>query len=309
MNERYVATGLFALPFVYLAGLVLVQFPLSDAGLYFGFAACATIAVLLGLGGARGQLIAVLVDVALAIVVATALIAFSAFGGLASQLTVGVLVGLPFLASALAWRDGAGVAHRAIALAVSIVIGTALLAARANVLLSGTASSPAAYVQAFFTVNVRQVQGLNAIATGGPEPFLPLRAVFDPTFTALCGLAVAGMLLLALRPQSGDHERLPVAVSLEARDPRSDPARMVPFSDAQRRAFGERSVTVPPTGAWPPGLEAVAVAAVVTTIFLAVAFVRPLEAPLALVGATGVGLFAVGVSTSRTPGGDRILPP
>jgi hypothetical protein len=308
LNERYLATGLFALPFAYLAGLILSQYPLADTGLYFGFAACAAIAGLLGLGGARSQLIAVLVDVALAIVVAAALIAFSIFGGLASQLTVGVLVALPFLAAALTWRDRAGVAHRALSLAVSIVIGTALLAARAEVEGNGTARSPGAFVQAFFTVNVNQVQGLDAIATGGPEPFLPLRAAFDPTFAALCALAAAGLLLLTLRPQSGSQEPLPVAVSLEPPAARADPATMVPFSPAQRKAFAERSVSVPPTGAWPPGLEAVAVATLATAVFLAVAFARPVDAPIALVAATSVGLLGVGVTTHH-PRGEASLRP
>ncbi|MCI4343364.1 MAG: hypothetical protein L3J92_04520 [Thermoplasmata archaeon] len=309
MNERIVATGLFALPFVYLAALVLSQFPLTDVGLYFGFAACATIALLLGLGGSRGQLLAVFVDVALAIVVATALLAFSTFGGLASQLTVGVLVGLPFLASALSWRERSGPAHRTVALAVSIVIGTALLAARSAVLESGGGGRPADFVQAFFTVNVSQVQGLIRIATGGSEPGLPLRAVFDPTFDALCALAAAGVLLLALRPQSGSHERLPVAVSLEPTPIRSDVERLAPFSESQRLVFESRSSTVPPTGAWPPGLEAVALAALATTLFLSIAFATPLYAPLLLAGGTAAVLLLVAVSSSRARVGGRLLPP
>jgi hypothetical protein len=309
MNERVVATGLFALPFVYVAAVVLAQFPLRDGGLYFGFAACATIALLLGLGGPLGQLLAVFVDVALAIVVAAALVAFSTFGGLASQLTVGVLVGLPFLASALSWRDRAGPTHRTIALAVSVVIGTALLAARTTVLQAGGGSRPADFVQAFFTVNVSQVQGLLAIATGGSEPGLPLRAVFDPTFAALCALATVGILLLVLRPQTGAHERLPVAVTLDAPSARSDVERLTPFSEAQRRAFESRSRTVPPAGAWPPGLEAVALAVLATLGFLAIAFADPLYAPLALVVGTAAVLVAVGVSSSRLRAGARLYPP
>jgi hypothetical protein len=309
MNERIAATGLFALPFVYVAAVVLSQFPLAEFGLYFGFAACAAIALLLGLGGPRGQLLAVFVDVALAIVVATALIAFSTFGGLASQLTVGVLVGLPFLASALSWRDRAGPAHRTIALAVSIVIGTALLAARAAVLQSGAASNPSDFVQAFFTVNVSQVQGLLAIASGGSEPGLPLRAVFDPVFSALCALAAAGVLLLVLRPQSGAHEPLPVSVSLERPARTETVARLTHLSEAQRHALERRSTTLPPTGTWPPGLEAVAVAALAATGFLAVAFAAPLDAPLVVAVGTAAVLVGVALASSRASVGARLLPP
>ncbi|MCI4372711.1 MAG: hypothetical protein L3K02_03605, partial [Thermoplasmata archaeon] len=188
MNERALATGLFLLPFLYVAALILPMFPRSDLGVYFAFATCVAIALILGLGGATGQLVAVVLDILLVVLVIVALIAATTFGGLASELTAGVLVGLPFLISALAWRERSGLAHRTVALALAIALGTALLAAREAVVASATPASPTDFVQSFFTINVTQLQGLGTIAVGSAEPDLPLRAAFDPTFAALGAL-------------------------------------------------------------------------------------------------------------------------
>ena len=310
MNERSVATGLFLLPFLYVAALVLSLFPVSDAGVYFAFATCLAISLILGLGGSTGQLLAVALDLLLVVLVVAALVAATTFGGLASQLTAGVLVGLPFLVSALAWRRRSGLAHRTVALAFAIGIGTTLLAAR-EVLQSATASppSPTDFVQAFFTTNLSQLQGLIGIASGAAEPDLPLRAAFDPTFAALCALAAGGVLLLALRPRTGRGEELPMAATLERGDRRRPTDRLIPFSEAQRRVFESRSADEPPTGAWPPGLGSVLAAAFASSAFVAVAFLSPFYAPLLVALSVAVLLFGVGVVTWRPRvGAERVGP-
>ncbi len=294
MNERAVATGLFLLPFLYVAALVLPLFPQSDVGVYFAFGTCVAIALILGLGGATGQLIAVVLDLLLVVLVLVALVAVPTFGDLASQLTAGVLIGLPFLVSALAWRERPGLAHRTVALALAITVGTALLAARAAELGSSTAASATGFVQAFFTANLDQLQGLVTIAGGIAGPDLPLREGFDPNFAGLCAFAVGGVLLLALRPRTGAEEKLPVAATLGRSAPRGDADRLIPFSEPQRRTFENRSTTEPPTGAWPPGLDAVVLATLVGCGFLAVAFAAPLYAPLLLVIGIVAALAGVG---------------
>jgi len=309
MNERTFATGLFLLPFLYVAALVLSLFPVSDAGVYFAFGTCLAISLILGLGGSTGQLLAVALDLLLVVLVVAALVAATTFGGLASQLTAGVLVGLPFLVSALAWRRRSGLAHRTVALAFAIGIGTTLLAAR-EVLRSATSpSSPTDFVQAFFTTNLTQLQGLVGIASGAAEPDLPLRAAFDPTFAALCALAAGGVLLLALRPRTGRGEELPMAATLERVDRRRPTDRLIPFSGAQRRIFESRSADEPPTGAWPPGLGSVLAAAFASSAFVAAAFLSPLYAPLLVALSVAVLLFGVGVVTWRPRvGAERVGP-
>jgi hypothetical protein len=299
MNERVVATGLFLLPFLYLAALVLPVFPASDLGVYFAFGTCVAIALILGLGGSTGQLVAVALDIVLVVLVVAALIGASALGGLASELTAGVLVGLPFLVSALAWRERSGVAHRTVALAVALTVGTALLAARQSVLSSGSGGTSTNFVQAFFTVNVTQAQGLVTIAAGVGGPDLPLRGAFDSGFAALSALAVGGVLLLILRPRSGLEEALPVAATIDGRVPRSRVDRLIPFSEAQRRVFESRSSNEPPTGTWPPGLGSVLAAAIVAVGFVAVAFATPLFTPLLLAIGVAGGLAAVGLASAR----------
>jgi hypothetical protein len=299
MNERALATGLFLLPFLYVAALVLSIFPRGDLGVFFAFGTCLAISLILGLGGSNGQLVAVALDLLLVVLVLLALVAAAAFGDLAGQLTAGVLVGLPFLVSAVAWRERPGLAHRTVALAIAIALGTALLAARETVLGAAVSSSPTGFVQAFFATNLTQLQGLAVIVAGSPETNLPLRAVFDPTFAALCALAVGGVLLLALRPRTGSEEKLPVAARLEAVGSRGDVDRWTLFSEAQRRAFQSRSSNEPPTGAWPPGLGSVLLSALVAATFIALAFLTPLYTPLAL--AVGVAAVLGGVGMASSP--------
>jgi hypothetical protein len=306
MNERTVATGLFLLPFLYVAALVLPMFPRGDIGVFFAFATCLAIALILGLGGSTGQLVAVALDILLVALVVLALVASATFGDLASQLTAGVLIGLPFLVSALAWRERPGIAHRTVALALAITVGTALLAARAAAITAGTSSSPTGFVQSFFTTNLTQFQGLVSIASGSPEPDLPLRAVFDPTFAALCAIAAGGIFLLAIRPRTGSEEKLPVAASLVPGDGRRVVDRLIPFSEPQRRAFVSRSSNEPPTGAWPPGLGSVLLAALAAAAFIAIAFLTPFYTPLILAAGVAAVLAAVAVLSSRAPGLNRI---
>jgi len=307
MNERALATGLFLLPFLYVAALVLPLFPRGDVGVYFAFGTCLAIALILGLGGSTGQLVAVVLDLLLVVLVVLALVAANSFGDLASQLTAGVLVGLPFLVSALAWRERVGLAHRTVALALAIVVATALLAAREVVVSATLPAAPTDFVQAFFTTNLTQLQGLIAIASGSPEPNLPLRAVADPTFAALCALAVGGVLLLALRPRTGTDEKLPVAATLIAAGARSDVHRVIPFSEAQRRAFESRSSDEPPTGAWPPGLESVLAATLAGSALIVLAFLTPLYTPLILVLGVAAILAGVGLASSRAGSATRLL--
>ncbi len=309
MKERAVATGLFLVPFLYLAGVLLSLFSGVPIGVYFAFATCVAIALLLGLGGPTGQLVAVLLDLLLVGVVVASLLAAPRFGGLASALTAGVLIGLPFLLSSLAWRERSGLAHRTLALGLSIAAGTSLLATRAAVLAGTSPSDPTDFVQSFFTTNLDQLEGLVTLAFGGPGPDLPLQAVFDPWFTGLTALAVAGVLLLALRPRSGRDVPLPVAVSLTTTASVDTNGSLAEFSEAQRAVFRARSHDRPPTGAWPPGLDAVVLAAMVSSAFLGVAFEEPLLAPLDLVLGVVVALIALGVVGVTRPRRSRTATP
>jgi hypothetical protein len=299
MKERLVATGLCALPFLYVAALVLSLVPLVDFGVYLAFGLALAITALLGWGTPAAQLSAVALDVVLAVLVGGALAAYAWDGAFAGELTAGVLVGLPFLVSAMSWRPASGLAHRSVALGVAVVLGTGLLAAREAVLGLTTSPTPTAIVQAFFPANAAQLSGLAAVAGGLPEPSLPLRAAFDPVFVALGALAAGGIVLLALRPRSGSEEPLPVAPLLPG-PARANADRLIPFSDAQLRTFGERSTVEPPTGAWPPGLASVFLAAVATTGFLAAVFAVPLYASLGLVLALVGLLLALGAVTLRS---------
>jgi hypothetical protein len=307
MNERTVATGLFLPPFLYVAARILPLFPENDVGVYFAFGTCLAIALILGLGSSAGQLVAVVLDLVLVALVLLALVASATFGSFASQLTAGVLVGLPFLVSALAWRERTGLAHRTVALAAAITLGTALLAARATVLAVSASVSPTGFVEGFFTCNLTQIQGLLAIASGMPTPALPLRAVFDTTFVALCALAVGGVLLLALRPRTGAEESLPVATVLERTGRHRPPEREIPFSAAQQRVFANRAADQPPTGAWPPGLGSVLVAALAGGAFIALAFVAPFYAPLVLAAVVGGVLLGVAAVSSRARSVPRLF--
>jgi hypothetical protein len=306
MNERTVATGLFLLPFLYVAARVLSLFPVGDLGVFFAFGTCVAIALILGLGGSTGQLVAVALDILLVVLVVAALVAATTFAGLASQLTAGVLVGLPFLVAALSWRERSGLAHRTVALGVAITAATALLAARASVLGSSLPASPTDFVQAFFTTNLTQLQGLGTIANGLAEPNLPLRAVFDPTFAALCALAAGGVLLLVLRPRSGTEEKLPTATTLGRSTPAPRSEELVPFSEAQRRAFESRSPDEPPTGSWPPGLGSVVLAALASAGFIAVAFESPFYAPMVVAVGVAAVLLGIGLLTYRRSRGPRL---
>ncbi|MCI4364536.1 MAG: hypothetical protein L3K10_00505 [Thermoplasmata archaeon] len=303
MNERTLATGLFLLPFLYVAARVVSLFPASALGVYFAVGLSLAIALMLARPEPSWQMVAVSLDITLAVLVAVSLLESKVVGDLASQLTVGVLIGLPFLVSALAWRERSGPAHRALALAFAIVIGTALLATREGGVATVHGDLPTNFVEAFFAANVNQIQGLADLVAGVANPNLPLRAVFDGTFAALCALAVAGVILVALRPRSGLDEPLPVAARMPVPSARGRVDRLVPFSSAQRAVFESRSPDEPPTGAWAPGLASIVFGAMVAGGFIAVAFATPLYTPLIVaLGVTAeLELMLIAISRPRDP--------
>jgi hypothetical protein len=254
-------------PFAYVSALLLAGFPEGAVGVWVVFAACAAVA---GLAVHPRPIVQSLRLAAFGILVAVVLVAAAgaaAFGSAASDLAVGLLLGLLPVAAMLVARTDAATRDRVIVYGATLAWGLILLTARAS--LGGSYTGPE-LLRAIDQVNNVQVTGLVGLLDGAGFTSLPIHALFDPWFAALAGVSMFGLVLDLVRPRSGAGDPLPVA-SRTARDGESERElhASIGFSPAQRAVFRARSVPEPSPATWPPGLAAVAWGAGAVAVFLA----------------------------------------
>ena len=293
MRERVLAAVLLSLPATYVAALLLPPVTAGAAAVPVGFALTIVIAgALVGTGG-RGRAVALLVAAGLWVTLIAGFLGGSAAGAFPYDLTAGILLGLPWVATVHAWRPKESFGLRAIAFGSSTLFVLLDLATAQAVTGSGSALSGRAFVTTFVSTNVNEAQAIASLLAAGPlNP--PVQSFFDPILALLTALALLGFLLLAIRPQTGEEAALPIA--LRATPPaRSELPEAYGFSAEQRDAYRARSPDEPPGVPWPPGLDSVVVAAVAGAVFVGVALVTPyyavLAATLGLAGAVGALLL------------------
>jgi hypothetical protein len=289
MNERPVAAVLALLPFAYVAAVVLPSFPAQDLGVGFAFVMSVVIGILSAMPSPRAQEIGAWVGIGLAIIIGVTFSEIQMFGDLGAQLAAGVLLGMPWIAVAYVWRPGEQVRNRFIALGLGLLLGTLLLAAAQTLSASTSAFTAPGYVQAFYFLNLTQVEGILGLLTGAGGLPLPLHTFFDPIFVALGGVSVLGLLLVMLRPQTGRDQFLPITLNPRWRAGTiADLPGSYGFAEVQQAVFRDRTVSEPPGSAWPPGLISVVIAAVTTSVFVALAFLTPFWALLSVTVAAAV---------------------
>jgi hypothetical protein len=293
MIERPVGATLLALPFLYVAVVVLPVFPASTPGVAAAFFVSLLIAALTSLPSPRSRDLGAWVGIVLSLFFALTVWEPGTFGDTSAGLAVGVLLGLPWIAWVYVWRVGEPFANRLIAYALALTVGVLLLGTLSALGPAGTSVTPDSFVSGFYTLNIQQLQGIATLLSGAGGASLPAHDLFDATYAGLTGVGTLGLIVIVLRPHTADDRALPITFSVVSEE--STPQELSPllgFSEAQRTVFRQRSMSQAPASAAPPGLAAVLGAAIATVAFLAVAFLLPYWA---LLGATGGLAVAAGL--------------
>ena len=298
MRERAVTALLASLPPLYLAALLLPSLASGATPVAIAFALTLAIAAGASRAAGRGRAIALLLTIALAIALGAAAADAGALGAVPDGIAAGVLLGLPWVASVYVWRPKEPLGVRAIAFGLATLLGLFYLAAASARGGPGPSLSASAFVSQLGATIVNEASGIASLFVFGPaNP--PVASLFDPAFALLTGLAMLGLLVLILRPQTGDEVPLPIALEMSIA-PRAELSPVYGFSPDQRAVFSERSRGAPPGTPWPPGIDAVVAAGIVTVAFVGVALVVPYDAVLGLTIAL-VALLAILVYTVARP--------
>ncbi|MCI4352731.1 MAG: hypothetical protein L3K14_05005 [Thermoplasmata archaeon] len=197
------------------------------------------------------------------------------------EVLAGSLLAVPALLVSYAVRPGP-LGWRLMAFAVALTEGLALLATDVAMTSAQATFAGGEFIREFGSLNVTQVEGLGGLlaSSGGS---LPLRDVFDPVYVVLAGIAVAGILIPVLRPQTAWDEPLPTAAAPPVTRERT--TREVDLGAAFAAVLEERSSPEPASGVIPPGLPPLLVGSAAAGLVVAVAFLTPgLTLPLLVAG-------------------------
>jgi len=222
-------------------------------------------------------------------------------GGAWIDLAAGVVIGSPFLWLEYAWRDASSPAARVMALQSTFLVGILSLATLAAASSVTGGSSGWRFFEGLGQVIIGQIQGIDAVLTGGTPNGIPLESTFDVAYAALGGVALLGVVLTGMYPHTARDEPLPWSwVSF-----RPSPIPLAAASDELGLRPGQREVLVTrtrptsPETVLPPGLGSLVIAGVLVAGFIAVAVDAPSYALLLLVLGTVGALFAVALILAR----------
>lgn len=299
--ERLGFAALF-LPAAYVAVRLLVVLPTTAVGIPAAFAVGLAVALLTSRSGRVARWGSVGLGALLVAAVIATLVEPSTSAGVGSDLAVGALLAVPFVASAVAGREGETLFFRFVAFALGLTLGIVILATYATVAAASESYTATTVLGAFGAVNVRELGGIANLVSGTGATDLPLHDLFDTTYAALGAIALLGLLLLFVRPQTGRAEPLPVAFRVG----RSDEATReltddYGFSEVQRDVFRHRSEALPPATTGPPGFDAVVLAAVAVGVFVGLGVALPYDALLVATAALAAGAGALIAMAGRSP--------
>ena len=298
MNERPVAYTLLVLPLAWVGVLVLTDVARVElVATLIAFALTAALGIAGAvrktfLGGWGALVLLGLAGVALGA-------SFS--GPLGFELALGILLGLPWILVGYAAGADRPLGARFLALGGALALGLMLLAARSELAVGSGAVTAESLVRQVGTVLQNQSQVFGSLVPGAPTPSIPLLDLFDPVYVGLSAVAVLGLLLVSVRPQTGAGRRLPISLRLgrgETLEGRRLPVAYG-FSTAQQAVFFERTPVEPPLGAWPPGLASVLAGALAASAFLIASYAIPLSAVLAATVVLAVASVALVLVTER----------
>ena len=208
-----------------------------------------------------------------------------------SEILVGALFGVPWILAGYIARTEEPLGLRAVAFAVAVTWGLLLLADVPAGALGVTGASEH-FLSHFFALAGQQFSVFGGLLPGSAAPALPLNSVFDAAYAALTAVAVGGLLLVSVRPQTGTGTPLPVAVRAfrEGATEERNLSALYGFSPSQLEVFRERSVGESPLLTWPPGLEPIFFGAAAAGAFLVAAYFLPTWAVLGLTTAMAIGI-------------------
>lgn len=291
MNGRVVAAVLLSLPPLYVTANVIG--PLGQHSVAAPIALLVVVGLSLAAIDVRGWTYALLLAVALLVAITVAFAAAGPSDALPLGLVAGALLGLPWFAAAQTWRAGTPLGGRVVAFGTSTLLGLVYLATGQSLGGPGASWSPSDFTSALATSTIHEAQGIASLFVFGPTS-PPVASFFDPIFATLTGLGTLALLLALVRPQTGEEVPLPIELWGPA-TAEADLAPVYGFSPEQLAVFRSRSRAEAPGDPWPPGLDSVVAAGLVTGLFLGAAIVTPYYAVaglvLVLVAAVGVVLF------------------
>jgi hypothetical protein len=216
-------------------------------------------------------------------------------------LSVGVLVGAPFLWLDCAWRESFSPAVRILALEAAFVSGI-LSIATLTTLPSTSSNSPAwQFLYSMGQVLTGQIAGVENLLTGNTPTVVPLEVAFNPLYTALGGVALVALVLSWVSPRTALGEPLPWSWFRSPRPLTPSPTGLEGLSlrPGQLAALSSRTRSSPPDSVLSPGFGAVLSAGVLVALFIGLAATVPPYALLGIVTASAVALAAVALALSR----------
>jgi hypothetical protein len=305
--ERPIAFTLLALPLVWVAALIIPTFPRAE---WLPVLLTWGICVILGLvstlrmsylpdwgWGIIGGLVAVAIGT-------------SFISSLGPDFACGLLLGLPWVVVGYVARPTESLGLRFTGFGAVTIWGLILLGTSAQLGLPTGTVHGRDLLAGLLALIADQGQVLGGLVTGSPTPSVPLLNFFDPVFAALTAVSMLGLMLVTVRPQTGQGSPLPIAIQTHRA---LGAGRSLPpsygFTSIQQAVFFERSAVEPPLTAWPPGLASVVCGASAAGAFLAMAYFAPLWAILGATVAAAVAVVFLAVEV-EAPGVLRLpIPP
>lgn len=300
-DERpWIAALVYPAP-LYAAVLVFAQVGHGDGTILVGF----VLALLFGTATAVGLIqrpLLINTGRSALLLLAVLPIAYSgSAGGPGVDLSVGVILGSPFLWIGYTWQRSSSVGARVVALEGTFLVGILCLAA-GNATTFPPGSSPSGqFVAALGSVISGQIRGVAALLTGGTPVSMPLEATLDVAYVALGAVAIVGTLVSGFIPRTALEEPLPWTWTPSRSVPDLDDAlaEELGLRPGQREALASRTRPSAPTDALPPGFGSVILAAALVMAFVGLAVAVPSVALLTLVVGVVGAVLAVALVLSR----------
>lgn len=300
-DERpWMAALIYPAP-LYAALLVLAQVWNGDGTILLGFALSLVFGTATAVGLLQRPRLIATGRVAFVLLVVLPIAYSGSAGGPGVDLSVGVILGSPFLWIGYTWQSRSSFSARVVALEGTFFVGILCLAI-GNVVTFPPGSSPSGqFLVALGSVIAHQDQGVVALLTGGTPASMPFEATLDVAYAALGAVAIVGTLVSGLAPRTALEEPLPWTwpAPPSALDPDDALAEELGLRPGQREALGSRTRPSAPTDVLPPGFGSVILAAALVLAFVGLAVIAPSVALLILVLGVVGAILAVALVLSR----------
>lgn len=229
-------------------------------------------------------------------------------GGVGLDIAAAMLLASPFLLESWIWQGDSNPGRALLALQFAFLDGVMIVAALDTLSASGVPATSGPLIYSFGAVNVEQLRGLYNLLVGLPVGALPLQSAMDAAFVVLGGVALLGVFVPLLEPQTGSGYALPIG------DADRGPVT-VAYSPELEMARGEtlallrrRSAPRPPPYSKLPGIWALVASGTVTLLFVVVSLEWPTQSLLPSFLVLGGFLVAILLMTRLSIRVPRIAP-